>query len=315
MSKITDYNDGDLFNETLMVVTSKLHTTSTNSSYIKLLLNSIENNKIEAIKWQTSSTEGFEPGAVINVKGKVQEYKGQKSVIANEIGEPKLDSNLFPELPISGSPLSEKDARDEFKQYFQSIKSKNLREVIQFVIEGTLGEYFKSPAAKNIHHAFEGGLVYHSLTMAKIADLLASVYPHLNRDLLIAAALLHDAGKTSELVNGDYSAEGHLFGHIIIVNDLIQKAIFVNPELAKDNDIALLKHIILAHHGKLEWGSPVLGSTPEAILFHHIDKIDADMMIAKTELNTINEGEFTGRVWPLDSRYLFKPGETQILSQ
>lgn len=312
MSKINNYNDGDFFDENLMVISSQIKKTSTNSHFVQLTFNTVDNNKIEAKKWQTDSLEGYEPGTILHVKGKVQEYRGAKSVIINDDELSELTMADFPEMPITGSPFTEKAAREEFKKYYQSIKNENLREVIQFTINKA-PTYFKSAAAKNIHHAFEGGLAYHSLTMAKTADMFCSIYPYLNRDLLITAALLHDTGKTIELGSTEYSTQGHLYGHIIIMNDLLQEAIFNNPRLKEDNEIALLKHIILSHHGKLEWGSPVQGLTPEAIIFHHIDKIDADMMISYTELSNINENEFTGRIWSLDNRYLFKPGDNQIL--
>lgn len=312
MVKISDFKDGDLFKGDLMIVSSQIKKTSTNSKFIQLTLNTVDNNKIEAKKWQTDSIEGYEPGTILEIIGKVQEYRGAKSVIINEDSLSELTVDDFPDLPISGSPFTEKQAREEFKKYFQSINNDNLKEIVQFAIQHAPG-YFKSPAAKNIHHAFEGGLAYHSLTMAKTADMFCSIYPYLNRDLLITAALLHDTGKTIELAENEYSVAGHLYGHIIIMNDLLQEAIFNNPKLKEDNSVALLKHIILSHHGKLEWGSPVLGLIPEAIIFHHIDKIDADMMIAHTELNNINKDEFTGRVWSLDNRYLFNPGENQIL--
>lgn len=308
MTKLKELPAGASYAAELLITSASIETTAKKTKYASLTLLSMDGEKISAKKWNTESLSGLEVDTVVSVLGEVNVYNNNKSIIIKKVSESEVSPEAFPEE----SPLSSKETKNLFKEFFDSITNPNLQEVVRFVVQHAEG-YFKAPAAKSIHHTFKGGLAFHSLTMARSADAFCKIYPYLNRDLLISAAIIHDAGKTIELADGAYSTQGHLYGHIIIVNDLIQEAIFNNKELAADNEVALLKHIILAHHGKLEWGSPVLGATPEAIIFHHIDKIDADMMIATTALESTNAGEFTGRQWALDNRVLFNPDDTPIL--
>ena len=152
------------------------------------------------------------------------------------------------------------------------------------------------PAAKSVHHNFVGGFLEHVTSVTRLADFLAQSYHPVNRDLIITAALLHDIGKLWELnpmPAGDYSMEGQLLGHIMIGYDMVRDAIRdiadFPPELALQ-----LEHIILSHHGELEFGSPKVPMTMEAMVIHLADNTDAKMKMVEEFLkNDQNSGEWT----------------------
>jgi 3'-5' exoribonuclease len=143
----------------------------------------------------------------------------------------------------------------------------------------------QAPAAKGMHHAWIGGLLEHVLSLLGICDLAARHYPTVNRDLLLTGVILHDIGKLRELCWGtsfDYTLEGQLLGHITIGLGMIEKKIAALPDFPPAKRI-LVEHLVLSHHGKYEFGSPKLPMTPEAILLHYLDDLDAKMQTVQAE--------------------------------
>jgi 3'-5' exoribonuclease len=134
-----------------------------------------------------------------------------------------------------------------------------------------------APAGKVLHHEYIGGLLEHTLSVAEICDFLSTHYREANRDMLIAGALLHDIGKIYELSYDraiDYTDEGKLIGHIVIGAELITKLEEKKKLLGKEKEM-LLKHIILSHHGELEYGSPKRPKTLEALIVHFVENLDS----------------------------------------
>ena len=177
----------------------------------------------------------------------------------------------------------------------KSVKDKYLNRLLQniFINDKEFAEKFKNhSAAKSIHHGFIGGLLQHTLAVAKLCDYYSLQYPILNRDLLITAAICHDIGKVDELSEfpeNDYTDEGQLIGHIVMGTMLLDgkmKEIEGFPvKLANE-----LKHCILAHHGELEYGSPKKPALIEALALSFADNTDAKLQIFIEELNNKNEG-------------------------
>jgi 3'-5' exoribonuclease len=171
--------------------------------------------------------------------------------------------------------------------------------------------YREAPAAKQLHHAWLGGLLEHVVSLLTLADRLATHYPLLHRDLLLTGVILHDIGKLHELSWGigfEYTVEGMLLGHIQIGTALVEKTIDSLPEFSPKLKTLVL-HMILSHHGKLEFGSPKLPMIPEALALSFIDDLDAKMQAMSSEFDkSIREGkgpdELTGKVWSLDQRQL-----------
>jgi 3'-5' exoribonuclease len=140
-------------------------------------------------------------------------------------------------------------------------------------------DFAKAPAAKSLHHVYLGGLLEHTLSVAGMAVRACEHYPAINRDLLLAGVFLHDLGKTSELTylrSFGYSDAGNLIGHISMESEWISRQIAQIPNFPEELKMQIL-HIVLAHHGKLEFGSPVLPKTPEALLLHYLDDLDGKL--------------------------------------
>ncbi|MGO2969251.1 MAG: HD domain-containing protein, partial [Leuconostoc falkenbergense] len=164
--------------------------------------------------------------------------------------------------------------------------------------------------AKSNHHAFAGGLAFHSLSIAKLAKGVAGQYPQLNQELLIAGALLHDLGKTIELsgpVATQYTLSGNLIGHITLIDEQIVLAARELKFDLQDEDLILLRHVVLSHHGILEYGSPVRPVVMEAEVLHQLDELDAGIQMMSGVMEKTAEGSFSDRVFGLDNRKFYKP--------
>ena len=143
--------------------------------------------------------------------------------------------------------------------------------------EKFVNQFIHAPAAKQMHHAYIGGLLEHTLSMALLVDKIAGHYGGIDRDLLLAGAILHDIGKIREFEYNskiDYSDEGRLVNHIVIGIQLIEEKLGVLNDFPKEHAI-LLKHMIISHHGSREFGSPEPPKTIEAVLLNYIDEIDS----------------------------------------
>lgn len=186
-------------------------------------------------------------------------------------------------------PVSEKNIEDmygELMDYVRSIRNVWLRQLLElyYVKDAEFVKAFKfSSAAKSVHHGFVGGLLEHTLSVTNLCAYFCKAYPILNRDLLIAAAILHDAGKTRELSAfplNDYTDDGQLLGHIMIGAEMVHDGAAKLPGFPKKLE-AELKHCILAHHGELEYGSPKKPALAEALALNLADNTDARMETMK----------------------------------
>ena len=206
------------------------------------------------------------------------------------------------------SPLPLDEMKKRLDAYLNSFKDKDVEKITKAVIEHFYDKYITYPAAVKIHHEFGSGILHHSLAMADLAEDVAKRYPQVDRDLLVAGALMHDIGKTIEYENPlmpVQTVEGKLCGHIAIMYAEFKKIV---DELNIKSEVPiLLEHMILAHHGKMEWGSPVNPATREAWLLSQIDLIDSHMMVLDKALDPVKEGEFTPRLWVMDDVSFYKP--------
>ena len=176
----------------------------------------------------------------------------------------------------------------------------------------------RAPAAVSVHHAWIGGLLEHTLQLLKLADVMLPLYPQLNRDIVLMGLFLHDLGKTSELVweqGFEYTADGHLIGHIVRGAIWLQVKAAVAAKQSghklPHSALRVLQHIILSHHGELEHGAARRPSTPEAMFVARLDNLDAKTQIALTHARPAADpagisAEFSDRIWSLETR-LYRP--------
>lgn len=212
------------------------------------------------------------------------------------------------------APMSRTEMEEEVKTLMNEITDSNLYCVVEEVLEETKDLFYTYPAATRNHHNFVGGLAYHSISMARVGLDICRQYPFLDKGLLVAGILMHDVGKIDELsgpVLPEYTNEGNLLGHISIMNnrlDRVAEKLGVNDKEC----VLLLKHMVLAHHGKMEFGSPVLPMIPEAEVLTLLDNLDARMYMMKQSLDTTQPGYFGPRVFALEGRMIYhRKGENQ----
>ncbi len=258
------------------------------------------------------SAAGFEPGDVVWVKGFVQLFQNRKQMIVSEIRKASEGEYAMPELiaDLGGDP---REHLASLIKISESLANPFVRELLLSTLQDPELQplLLKTPAAKTIHHAYRGGLIEHIHSIVQVMESLAKHYPFLDRSLLVFGAIYHDLGKVFELdlAHGiHYTQSGRLVGHMVLACEMIVKradAIKDFPEDLRD----ILKHIVLSHHGKLEYGSPKLPMIAEAIVVAMIDDLDSRMNtlfhFLKTEVESVPPTEKWSHYHPGFERYFY----------
>ena len=276
---IAQFNSGDVVDDVFLVQNKELRTTKNGSLYIQTQL-ADRTGVIDARMWDASSRlfESLNNEAFLRIKGKTEIYQNRMQLIIQNISKTdRSEIKLADYLPSTEKNVDHMFS--ELKTIVSSIKQPYLKKLTDLFFDDKdfCKSFCAAPAAVQYHHAFLGGLLEHTLSVAQLGVKIAPLYPTLNRDLLICGILLHDIGKITELCyerNLHYSDEGQLLGHLISGIQIVdEKAKQVGgfPKILLD----LLKHMILSHHGEYEWGSPKLPMTVEALALHYLDNLDA----------------------------------------
>ncbi|WP_078598640.1 HD domain-containing protein [Evansella clarkii] len=308
---ITNYNVGDTFEGFLLIKNATKGTTSGGSPFLNLQL-SDATGSIDAKFWNVTDNDiaNYTNGAVVELKATIIDFRGSRQLQLQQI----FISDAAKEMPagdfMEKAPVSEAELREEIDQTIFHMKNETIRSITRSFVERYNQEFFVYPAAATIHHAFISGLAYHTVTMLRIAKSLSEIYPGLNKDLLYAGVILHDWGKIHEFVSETdttRSRDGNLLGHIPIMAAEI-KEVANNLGIDKDcEEVTLLQHLVLSHHGKPEWGSARTPLLQEAELLHMIDNIDAKMNTVSKALENTKAGEFTEKMFSLNNRSFYKP--------
>lgn len=233
------------------------------------------------------------PGAYIGVRGIIETYQDQRQLRIEHVAPVRVElDDLVLFLPRSSRPAAAMEA--ELAAVIDSIGDAPLRSLLLVLLapDADTGHAFRlAPAAKQNHHAYLGGLMEHTLSVAAVCDRLAEHYGGgLDRDLLVAGALLHDIGKVREIgarAGFPYTDEGKLLGHIVIGMQMVADAARQVPDLTEAR-LLLLQHLIAAHQGRFEWHSPREPRTLEALLLHYADDLDAKLHQAAALLDAVN---------------------------
>lgn len=309
MTKIIDFKEKEKYTIPLMIKSCTKGTTQKGSPYLNLVLQD-SSGSIDAKLWDVKTTdeEAAVVGNVVNVNCEVLLYNHALQLRVNSLVS--LDQNTLDMSEyLQTSSYSETVLRNEIKDLILSIQNTNLKTLVIEMFKKVDKRFFVYPAASKIHHGYVGGLAEHTLGMAKTAKAICSLYPTLNYDLLLSGVLVHDMGKTCELgglISGEYSTEGKLIGHISICHGWLMEA-SERCHLENAEETLLLRHMILSHHGKLEFGSPVLPEIKEAEVLSYIDNLDARMNTLNQALSQVKPGEWTAKLFALEGRQFYKP--------
>ena len=306
--KIIDFNEGEHISTNLLVTSLTKGTTNSGAPYLTLVLQ--DNTKtIDAKMWDVKPEieKQLEVGKVFNFDFEVIKYRNVLQLKIIKV-LPIIQAEIKKEDFIFQSPLSKDELRNEVQNAINRIQNRTIAKIVVAVLNEYETEFYEYPAASKIHHSFMGGLATHVSGMLKLANSLADIYPSVNRDYLTAGVILHDLGKIEELsspIVTEYTKAGRLLGHISILSAKLYE-VGKNLKVENDEEFLILRHMVLSHHGQLEFGSPVRPMTLEAELLFLIDNIDARINTIDKALETVNEGEFTAKLFALENRSFYK---------
>ena len=206
------------------------------------------------------------------------------------------------------SPIILEDAKKEINLYLNKIDNKIIKDITKNLINKYNNDFFTYPAATKMHHAYVGGLAYHSVGMLHMADSFVENYPYLNKDYIYAGIMLHDIGKTIELTsaaNAEYSLKGQMLGHLVIgameIGNMASSLGYGDCD-----EVLFLEHMLISHHGMPQFGSAKKPMTAEALVLWYIDTIDSKFRVLGEELEKTEKGTYTDSIGVLDRAKIYK---------
>ncbi len=314
IADLAGFDEGRVFDGFFLLLSRQQRTTKTNKPYLNLILGD-KTGQLEGRVWDIGDpriAKDAERGDIVKARGTVSRFDERLQMKVEQMRKATTMEVDKADL----LPSTTYDVDDLWRQLLAAVDSFNepdLKRLLTTLLsDPALAQaYREAPAARQLHHAWLGGLLEHVMSLVTLADRVAPHYPILHRDLLLTGVILHDIGKVRELsweIGFEYTVEGTLLGHIQMGMELVEKTIDTLPNFPPRLKTLVL-HMILSHHGKLEFGSPKLPMIPEALVLNFLDDLDAKMQAMSGEFEkSAREGkapdELTGKVWALDQRQL-----------
>ena len=309
MKGIAQCAEGDLVNHYLMIKSVTRSVASNSKPFLTIILQDMT-GEMESKLWDVTSEDEqiFLAGTIVKVEGEITTFRSKKQLKIISI-RPITDADSVKKsdlIPIA--PMAVPDMMEYVNQCIFEIQNPKLQRLTRALVKKHQEAFFDYPAAVRNHHEYLSGLAYHVVSMLKLAQAFARLYPELNLDLLYSGIILHDMGKVMELSGStatSYTLEGKLLGHISIMSNEI-------AETAKEleiegEEVVVLHHLILSHHSKGEWGSPKEPLLREAEVLHMIDNFDAEMNMMNRALANTQPGDFTEKLFAMNQRAFYKP--------
>ncbi|HET9100327.1 MAG TPA: HD domain-containing protein [Acidobacteriaceae bacterium] len=314
IADLASFEEGKPFDSYFLVLARQQRTTQANKPYLNLLFCD-KTGQLEGRAWDPADpriAKDFDRGDVVKVRASVSRFNDRLQIKVDQLRKAQSSeidkSDLMPATTYDVDTLW-----SQLMRFVESFTDPHLKLLITTLLNDPQigGKFREAPAAKQLHHAWLGGLLEHVVSLLTLADRVAPLYPLVHRDLLLTGVILHDIGKLRELswdIGFEYTLEGVLIGHISMGASLAERTMDGLPDFPPELKTLVL-HLILSHHGKLEFGSPKVPMTPEALALSFVDDLDAKMQAMKSEFEKCErEGkspdELTGKVWALDQRQL-----------
>ena len=314
--KVSDMTGQGFVHGVFALVNPQIGTTRNGEPFLKCLLRDATGEAIGRLwRFDTATMSDITGTGFVNIEGEQEMYQDKLQIKIREIWSHEPTKEELVDL----LPSSDKDIDEMFTELtalMQSLSHPAARAMAEaYLSDVELMENMRvAPAAMQIHHAWIGGLLEHTLQLVKLADAMLPNYPRLNRDIVLLGLFIHDLGKTKELRwdrGFEYTREGNLIGHIARgAMWLEQKAVDAEGKLGEslpDGFLAVLQHIVLSHHGQLEHGAVKLPATPEAIFVSQLDTLDAHTqtaldLVRPTQGSLGGDESFTERIWSLNTK-------------
>lgn len=306
--KIKDLEAGQKIKLDLLVSKVNKGVSSNGAPYLSVSLQD-NTGDIEGKIWDVKpdQEEITKVGLIVEVNADVLTYRQNLQLRIHSVKTVEQSSYNLEDY-LNTSKYDVNYLKTEIKGYMESIQDPIVKNLVEASMEFCGEQFYQYPAATRNHHDFVGGLAAHVYGMCKLAASMCEQYPIYNYDLLIAGCILHDMGKIEEYttpVLSEYTTLGRLVGHISIMHANFTK-IAEEQGLLDTEQAMLLRHIILSHHGQLDFGSPVVPMLKEAELLNFIDNIDARTNMFEKLYENQAEGEFSPRMFPLNNRNFYK---------
>jgi 3'-5' exoribonuclease len=306
---ISNLREGARIEDIFLVVSKSVANTRTGSQFLKITL-ADKTGTVDCVKWDATESEisRISEDDYVMVQAAVKSYNDHPQLVIESFQ--RWGESVDPADFLRSTKRDPDEMMTALTGLLEQVSNPKLQALLDsFISEGENAVKFRqAPAAKKLHHAYIGGLLEHTLNVVRACAALADLYPQADRDLLLTAAALHDIGKIDEYVWSNsikFSDAGHLVGHIVggamAVKEAAEKIDGFDPTMS-----LALQHMILAHHGTREWGSPKLPKSIEALILHQADNLDAYIAIFEEAIHgSDNGGLFTERHKLLD-RPIFK---------
>jgi 3'-5' exoribonuclease len=285
--------NGDSVDDAFLVADKQLRANRQGNLYLHLELRD-KTGTVGARLWNATENlaRQFEPGDYLHVRGKTQVFQGSLQIILSNLEvlpSNQIEADEF--LPQSSQNVTKLLAR--LREVLLAMSNPHLRALVEcFLIDDAFVKKFTTaPAGIKNHHAYQGGLLEHVVSLLNVADRISDLYPEIDRDILLTGIFLHDVGKVDELSYDrafGYTDTGQLVGHLVmgveLLSEKVQKCVELTDEEFPAELLLRLKHMIVSHHGTHEFGSPKLPMTIEAIALHYLDNLDAKIHTFSREI-------------------------------
>ncbi len=315
-SDLNSLKKGDTINHFLIIKKCELRQTKSNKNFLSLELGD-KTASLSANLWDDYDNifGTIKTGDIAKIKGTIDEYQGNPQIKISSLKIAPPSEGISPQDFLAKSKRNVNVMKDEFLNRIENIGNAYLKQLIKNIFnEENLDKFSLAPAGKQWHHSYIHGLIEHTLEIIRICDLMCDIHHEINRDLLICGAMMHDFGKVYELnyeTSFDYTDKGKLIGHIVLSAMFIKEEINKIPSFPEELKNSLL-HIVLSHQGKLEYASPVVPKTLEAITLYQADELSAKVNAYKNALASEikTDGKWTKFI-SLASTDLYNHGITQ----
>ena len=254
------------------------------------------------------------PNMLAKVRGVITEYNGADQFRTERIRPVSDADGIRIEEFVPSAPYDGEAMLQAILDVVDSFDNAQLQQLVRAVLEERRAQLLYWPAAFKLHHAVRGGLLFHTLSLLRLAQQVSGIYPFVDRELLLAGTILHDVAKIEEFnvaqtgIASGYTAEGTLIGHLVRGAMVIEKTA---ERLGTDKQtVMLLEHMLLSHHGEPEFGAAVRPMFLEAEILSSLDMMDARIFEVQSAIAGVAAGEFSARQWALDNRKFYNHGRT-----
>lgn len=300
-----------------LVKKSEVRASSRGGKFLDITLSDAD-GEINAKYWDydENTTPEFPDGSVVKVIGNLGEFKGSQQLRIDSIRASLPGDDITVSDLVRSAEYSGEDMFYEICSLFNKFEDEDLKQLCLRMYEENRKKLIYYPAAVKLHHAMRSGLLYHTLSIMRVAEKVCEVYPLIDKDLLLAGSALHDIGKTVEMnsndlgIAGDYTVDGNLIGHLVRGAMMVRKC---GTALGTPNEkIRLIEHMLLSHHGSPEYGSAVRPAFTEAAVLSMLDELDAKVYEFAEITSQVEPGKFSGRQWALDDVKVYNHGRRDI---